>query len=136
MSVVFAMLIIASKVKAPSAPVTSLTGMLIPSNPEPWPAEESLPSSVHDIWCRADSTDSWRFQAMIDEADNDSWCSRRDPSIRMPLSAITRTTTEGIPYLAPAVQLFYKARQPRSKDQVDFAKITSFKQTLLTPWWI
>jgi len=30
---------------------------------------------------------------------------------------------DGIPYLAPEVQLYYKARTPRPKDEIDFAQV-------------
>lgn len=105
-----------------------------PGTLRPWPIPEALPASVHDIWCRSAPEDSWRFQAMIDEASNEHWCSRRDPSIRLPLTTITRTTQDGIPYLDPAVQLFYKARQPRPKDQLDFARVTQSGINLNRSW--
>ena len=57
---------------------------------------------------------------MIDESDGTDWVSRRDPGVRLPLGLAVRRTAAGVPFLAPAVQLYYKADSPRPKDLVDF----------------
>jgi hypothetical protein len=57
---------------------------------------------------------------MLDEAEGTQWVSRRAPQIRLPIERVGRTATTGIPYLAPEVQLFYKAKATRDKDEVDF----------------
>jgi hypothetical protein len=60
---------------------------------------------------------------MLDESVGNEWVSRRDPRIRRPISSLGITNAEGVPYLAPEVQLFYKAKQPRPKDEIDFAAV-------------
>ncbi len=42
--------------------------------------------------------------------------------ILLPLATIGRRTDDGIPYLAPEIQLLYKAKQPRPKDEADLAR--------------
>lgn len=91
-----------------------------PGSLRPWLPGEILPPGVHDIWCRQSAADPWRLQLMLDESDGDDWVSRRDPRVRRGLAEITRRTADGIPYLAPEVQLFYKAEAPREKDLADF----------------
>jgi hypothetical protein len=86
----------------------------------PWPAGEVLPASVHDIWCRDRPDGPWRLQVMIDESDGACWVSRRDPRIRRPLVSLGHDA-DGVPYLAPEVQLFYKSRRPRPRDELDFS---------------
>lgn len=90
-----------------------------PGSLRPWLPGEILPLDVHDIWCRPSASEPWRLQLMLDESEGDEWVSRRDSRVRRPLSLITRTSPNDIPYLAPEVQLFYKARDPREKDLVD-----------------
>ena len=92
-----------------------------PGRLRPWASGEILPPMVHDIWCRPSADAPWRIQFMLDETEGDDWVSRRDPRIRLPISAIGRTNADGIPYLAPEIQLFYKAKSPRPKDEADFA---------------
>ncbi|MGW5365735.1 nucleotidyltransferase domain-containing protein [Actinopolymorpha pittospori] len=92
-----------------------------PGTLRPWPADEWLPAEVHDIWCREHPNGPWRIQVMLDEADGDEWTSRRDSRIRRPIRSLGLHATDGTPYLTPEVQLFYKAKGQRPKDEVDFA---------------
>lgn len=86
----------------------------------PWAAGEILPPEVHDIWCRPSADAPWRLQFMLDEADGDDWVSRRDQRLRRPIPEIGRVTADGVPYLAPEIQLLYKAKGTRPKDEHDF----------------
>ncbi|MEE1737679.1 amino acid transporter [Streptomyces sp. BE147] len=86
----------------------------------PWAEGEYLPLGVHDIWCRPGPGAPWRVQVMLDEARGEEWVSRRDSRVRRPLGALGLTSGDGIPFLAPEVQLYYKAGTPRPKDEVDF----------------
>ncbi|MEV8095276.1 amino acid transporter [Kitasatospora sp. NPDC085879] len=86
-----------------------------------WRRDETLPLGVHDIWCRPGSSEPWRIQIMLDEAENDEWVSRRNSGVRRAIDQVGAVSAEGIPYLTPEVQLFYKAKQPRPKDEQDFA---------------
>jgi hypothetical protein len=86
----------------------------------PWRAGEILPSYVHDVWCRPAGTQHWRVQVMLDESAGEEWVSRRDRRLRRPLDELTRLSPAGIPYLAPEIQLCYKAESPRAKDEIDF----------------
>jgi hypothetical protein len=83
-----------------------------------WRAGEALPAAVHDIWCRDRPDGPWRLQVMLDESDGDEWVSRRDARVRLPLRRLGRAV-DGIPCLAPQVQLFYKAGAPRARDEID-----------------
>jgi hypothetical protein len=91
-----------------------------PGTLRPWQPQETLPPSVHDIWCRPDDK-AWRIQVMLDESDGEDWVCRRNARLRRPIPELGRVSADGIPYLAPDVQLFYKAHQPRAKDETDFA---------------
>jgi len=86
-----------------------------------WEAGESLPVEVHDVWCREAAGDPWRFQLMLNESSGDHWVYRRDPSVTRPLTQVILATEDGIPYLAPEVQLLFKATHPRAKDDADLA---------------
>ncbi|MEP7214774.1 MAG: amino acid transporter [Anaerolineaceae bacterium] len=90
-----------------------------PGTLRPWLRGESLPPGVHDIWARRGPGVPWRFQLMLNESDGDDWLYRRDPRIRRALSTLT-WRRDGIPYLAPEVQLLFKAKAPRAKDEADF----------------
>ncbi|MEE8292005.1 MAG: hypothetical protein V3R80_11020 [Candidatus Tectomicrobia bacterium] len=76
---------------------------------------EPLGGAVHDIWCRKTPEDDWRLQLMLDESEGLHWVSRRDEEIRAPKLEITRTTPCGVRFLAPHIQLYYKAKNHEAK---------------------
>ena len=94
-----------------------------PGTLHPWPPGESLPAIAHDVWCRHHRGAPWRLQLMLDEADGDQRVSRRDPSLSLTRSLATLgwRDARGIPYLAPEIQLLYKAKAPRPRDEQDLA---------------
>lgn len=101
-----------------------------PGSLRSWQPAEQLPAGVHDIWCRPGPGEPWRIQVMLDESSGNDWVSRRDERIRRPITSLGSVTADGIPYLAPEIQLFYKANARRPKDEADFAAVLP---TLTTP---
>lgn len=98
---------------------------LQPPRDETWPFRtwrrgETLDPASHDIWCRPTPTQPWALQLMVADTREDMWLCRRSPAITRPLAAIGGISAEGIPYLAPEIQLLYKAKSPRPKDEADF----------------
>src|SRR5439155_24990554 len=91
-----------------------------PGSLRPWLPGEMLPASVHDIWCRR-ATGPWRMQLMVNERENGFWVSRRDGSVRRSLKETIVRNQDGIPHLAPEVQLYFKAKNAGEKDESDFA---------------
>ena len=92
-----------------------------PGRLRPWPVGETLAEPIHDIWCRRAPDSPWALQLMLDESEGGNWRSRRNPAISRPLAELGAPDAEGIPVLAPEIQLFYKAKAPRPKDELDFA---------------
>lgn len=92
-----------------------------PGSLRPWEPAEQLPAGVHDIWCRPGPRQPFRIQIMLDESSGEDWVSRRDQRIRRCIDSLGSATADGIPYLVPDIQLFYKAKAPRrAKDEADF----------------
>jgi hypothetical protein len=91
-----------------------------PGSLRPWQPAGLLPASVHEIWCRPGPGEPWRIQVMLDESSGSDWVSRRDERIRRPVAGLGSVTADGIPYLAPEIQLLYKGKAPRPKDETDF----------------
>ncbi|MBO0839636.1 MAG: amino acid transporter [Sciscionella sp.] len=87
----------------------------------PWRLDEQLPVDVHDVWCRPAADQPWRVQFMVDETSGENWIARRNPDVRRPITSLGDTSDDGIPFLRPEIQLFYKAKGRRPKDEVDFA---------------
>ena len=87
-----------------------------------WELDELLSLSDHDVWCRPNKDAPWAIQLMIADSINDQLLFRRDPRMRRPLATVGHQTNDGIPYLAPEIQLLYKAKGLRPKDEADFAR--------------
>ncbi|MCX2971691.1 MULTISPECIES: nucleotidyltransferase domain-containing protein [Streptomyces] len=100
----------------------------------PWRPGEVLQPPLHDIWCRRTPKAPWSVQLMLDEAEGTQWVSRRTPEIRLPIDRLGRTNETGIPYLAPEVQLFYKAKATRDKDETDFEAVLPLLDTPARAW--
>jgi hypothetical protein len=107
-----------------------------PGTLRPWLAREHLQAGIHDIWCRSGPGEPWRIQVMIDESSDGDWVSRRDPGIRRPLTGVGKVSGDGIPYLAPEIQLLYKAKSARPKDETDFTAVLPFLTEAQRRWLI
>ena len=84
-----------------------------------WKTGEFLPLGIHDIWAHRKGTQSWQMQVMFMEVAGNRWFSRRNHAIgggRNQLFAIYN----GIPCLRVEVQLLFKSKNCRQKDDVDF----------------
>jgi hypothetical protein len=106
-----------------------------PGTLRPWAPGEELRVGVHDIWCRAAPSAPWGLQLMLGEVEGDDWVFRRDRRIRGPAAALGCVSPDGLPYLAPEVQLLYKAGvAPRPKDEADFAAVAPHLPTERRRW--
>jgi hypothetical protein len=89
---------------------------------------------VNSLWCRPAGSMLWSAEVLLDAGDTQFWVFRRQPQIRRSLNEVIRRTPQGIPYLAPEVQLLYKARAPRPRDQDDFAHVAPRLETPARKW--
>ena len=98
-------------------------------------AAGSAPSlDVHVLWCRPTRADPWMIELMLEEADGETWVYRRDPRIRRPMSTVVRRTQDRLPFLAPEIQLLYKSKAPRERDNADFAEIWPLLDAHVRTW--
>ena len=92
-----------------------------PGTLRPWSVGEELAGAVHDIWLRREAGQPWAFQLMIDDVQGQHWIFRRDHRITRPLSSLAGpSSTATCPVLAPEIQLLYKSKGLRPKDEQDF----------------
>ena len=86
-----------------------------------WTAGERLELPIHQIVARRAGFSPPEFEFFLNQIADGQWRFRRDESIRRPLAESIVVTPSGIPALAPELQLLYKARHHRPKDEHDFA---------------
>ncbi len=77
----------------------------------------------NNLWCRVATGTPWILDVTIGEGSKSNWIYRRDPSIQRPWDTAVLCTTDGIPYLAPELQLLFKSKGRRLKDDLDAAEV-------------
>lgn len=77
----------------------------------------------NNLWCRRTPGEPWTLDVTISEGAEQHWIYRRHPSLQVPWDQAVLHTTSGIPYLAPELQLLYKSKGLRPKDEVDAAEV-------------
>ena len=85
-----------------------------------WDPLSAVPHGVNSLWCRPADGEPWRFQIMLATTLDDAWIYRRDDRIRRNLADVGMRSDNGVPHLAPEIQLLYKSKDVRPKDQQDF----------------
>lgn len=90
----------------------------------PW--DGSAPDSArnqNNLWCRTSPDHPWSLDITVGDGDASQWIFRREPTLRAPWRDAVLTTADGVPYLAPELQLLFKSRTPRSKDTIDASEV-------------
>jgi hypothetical protein len=62
----------------------------------------------------------WWLDIQIDAREGDDWMLSRDPIISMPMRDAIKPSPWGLPMVVPEVLLFFKARDMRRRDKLDF----------------
>lgn len=96
-------------------------GALKPVLPDEHPAaaaDDVLPDGCGQLWARRSAVDPWELDVLLAPGTADEWVYKRDPGIRMPMSAAL-WERDGVRYLRSEIQLLYKAPGLRPKDQRD-----------------
>ncbi len=84
----------------------------------PW-RTQAIGEDEGNVWCRTEPDGPWRLDVLVGDGSDHEWIYRRDRSVRLPWDRAVRRTVDGIPYLAPEVQLLFKSRGLRAKDTAD-----------------
>ena len=84
-----------------------------------WNEGEYLRPDIHDVWGHRIGTNAWQLQIMLVEVDGAEWVSRRNEHIRGPRDELIVMYND-VPCIRVEVQLLYKARGRRPKDETDF----------------
>lgn len=77
----------------------------------------------NNVWARENSESPWRFDLNISSGDEAEWTYRRDRRTRRAWHAAVLRTPDGLPYLAPELQLLFKSQNPRPKDDLDATQV-------------
>lgn len=86
----------------------------------PWGGEALHETGFeNNLWVRRSEAEPWVLDVTIGAGDVDRWIYRRDPAISRRWSEAVLTTADGVPFLAPELQLLFKSKSRRPKDDLD-----------------
>ena len=85
--------------------------------------ELSAEANQNNVWCRKAPNRPWCLDVTLSEGDQDCWIYRRDAALQVPWAAAVLTTADGVPYLDPVLQLLFKSKNTRSKDDRDAREV-------------
>jgi hypothetical protein len=77
----------------------------------------------NNMWCRKGQDYRWCLDVTISDGDQECWIYRRSPTLRVPWSEAVLIGERGIPYLAPELQLLFKSKNNRTKDDKDATEV-------------
>jgi hypothetical protein len=86
----------------------------------PWSAGEWMALPEFQIQARRASAQPTEIDFFLNDRVAEEWQCRRDPAITRPVASISRRSSTGIPFLVPEIQLLFKAKWHRPKDESDF----------------
>jgi Aminoglycoside-2''-adenylyltransferase len=94
-------------------------GVLTPWDGGPLAVE----SHQNNLWCRQTADGPWLLDITVSDGDDEHWIYRRDPSLKILWADAVLRSRSNVPYLAPELQLLFKATHRRPKDDVDAAVV-------------
>lgn len=102
---------------------------------DPWDQGEDLRLPIHQIRATAPTGDPAEVDFLLNERTDTHWVFRRHPDLQRPVEEVAIISSLGIPILAPEIQLLFKAKQTRAKDQADFES-TLPRLTMVQRGWL
>jgi hypothetical protein len=85
----------------------------------PWEAGEWLALPIHQVRAQRVEWEPPEFEIFLNEVAEGRWQFRRNRSFTRPVEEIYLCAPSGIPIVAPEIQLLYKAKGHREKDEHD-----------------
>jgi hypothetical protein len=101
---------------------------------QPWDAGEHLVLPVFQLKALDESTGEEVEFFLNDRDEQGNFICRRDERIRMPIAEAIVLASGDISVIAPAMQLLYKAKYVREKDQHDFDLIVPLLSNAQRQW--
>ncbi len=86
----------------------------------PWLPGAPFPADENQLWGRPSAHAMWSLEILVEDIGDGVLRYRRDPAITLPLDAAILINADGIPYIAPQLQLLYKLKAMRPRDEIDF----------------
>ena len=99
-----------------------------------WERGTEIAPHVFGVWGRPTADKAWAVEVMLADGDRTRWRFRRDPDVSLSGDRLIRMAPSGIPYCTPEVQMLYKAKVARPKDDVDMARVLHLMTPVQRQW--
>jgi 2-amino-4-hydroxy-6-hydroxymethyldihydropteridine diphosphokinase len=87
-----------------------------------WEVDQPLPDDEFQLWCKRRSDGVWTHEMLFEDIHDGRLHYRRAPkNWSLSLDEAIRRTDDGIPYIAPHLQLLYKRKFMNQRNEIDFA---------------
>ena len=86
----------------------------------PWNEDDWVAAPLFQVQAWGPEDEEPAYDFFLNDTVNGAWQFRREPSITRQVEEIMLRTPGGIPFLAPEVQLAFKGKYRRPKDEHDF----------------
>jgi hypothetical protein len=100
----------------------------------PWGADEWLELPLFQIRAQQAGREPREFEFFLNDASGEDWLCRRNAAITRPVAEISGLSITGIPFIVPEIQLLYKAKWHREKDEHDFQTALSRMSPTQRAW--
>ncbi len=77
----------------------------------------------NNVWARRSPDLGWAIDLTVGAGSSARWVYRRDPMITRTWEEAVFHTPDAVPYLAPDLQLLFKSKATRPKDDEDAAQV-------------
>jgi hypothetical protein len=107
---------------------------------EPWAQGDEIQLPEFQAQARSEADPLGQFDIFFNPLDGADWLSRRHEGLHVPARDVQQRSAgrdrepSGIPYLAPEIQLLYKAKYHRPKDDADFDVAFPLLETRRRAW--
>jgi hypothetical protein len=96
-------------------------------------AERGVTQDVRNLWARELDGGPWRVQVNLEDGDDTRWRYRRNRRVHREWSDVI-WHHGALPFVNPAVQLLWKARDVAPKDQLDFDAVAPLLPAAEREW--
>jgi hypothetical protein len=100
-----------------------------------WSGEPlSAEHNENNVWVKRAGDGPFAVDIAVGDGDATKWVYRRDPGVRRSWADTLLLTADGVPYLAPEVQLLFKSKGLRAKDTGDAELVIALLDTSRRAW--
>jgi hypothetical protein len=99
----------------------------------PWRRGDRIALPRFQLWGRRSGVAPWSIEILFESHDRNDWIFRRDPRIVRPVSTFGQLVG-GFDVVSPEIQLLYKAKDPRPKDDADLTAVLPLLDESARAW--